>query len=180
MLKNLNSRERGLAFALVGVLFVLLNFYFVPQLLSSNRERNQKAEELQAQLAAAKKWIEKKDYWNEREDWLEKTEPALNAARKDNATQLEHLQQMARESELQISDIQLLQLEPTEFYQPVGVRLTLTGTWSGLVRFISGLQEPELFDVIPRFSVRSEDPPPNVRCELEIQRWFHTPPETSP
>lgn len=177
MMKNLSPRERNLALALVMVGFVLLNLIFLPRLMAYNRSGQQKKTELEAQVKAAEGWVAQKDFWNTRKEWLEATEPEITAARQDSATQLELLQKTAREFGLQITDIQLLQLEATEYYQPVGARLSVTGPWSGLVAFVSGLQNPELFDVIPRFSVRSADPPPNVQCELEIQRWFHLPTE---
>jgi len=180
MLKNLNPREQRLALALGIVALLLVNLLLLPKLMAFTRAGHQKNAELQAQVAAAEGWIAKKDYWAERKDWLEKTEPTLNAAREDSATQLELLQKTARKFGLAITDIQLLQLDPVEFYQPVGARLTVAGPWSGLVQFVSGLQEPELFDVITRFSVKSDDPPPNVQCELEIQRWFHSPETANP
>jgi Tfp pilus assembly protein PilO len=180
MLKNLSPRERQLALALGMVVFLIINLVFVPQLIGFNRTGKQKNAELKAQLQAAEGWVARKAYWNTRKDWLEKTTPSLNTARQDSANQLELLQKTAREFGLQITDINLLQLDPTEYYQPVGARLTVQGPWSGLVQFVSGLQNPELFDVIPRFSVKSADPPPNVTCELEIQRWFHLPPTTDP
>jgi hypothetical protein len=180
MLKNLNPREQRLALALGAVLFLIVNLFFLPRLMAFNRVGHQKNTELKAQVAAAEGWVAKRDYWNERRDWLEQTAPSLNAARQDSATQLELLQEGAREFGLTITDVQLLQLQPTEFYQPIGARLTVRGPWSGLVQFVSGLQNPELFDVISRFSVRSDDPPPQVQCELEIQRWFHSPEEVTP
>lgn len=172
MLKNLSPRERNLALALGSIAFLLINLVFMPQLLAYNKAAKHKHTELQAQVAAAKGWVAQKAYWTERKEWLEKTEPTVNAAREDSAAQFEELQASARQYGLKISDVQLLQLNPTEFYQPVGARLVVSGPWPGLVKFVSGLQNPELFDVIPRFSVKSDDPPPNVQCELEIQRWL--------
>lgn len=172
MLTKLNSRERTLALMLGLVLFLLLNLFFLPKLTAANRTARQKNTELKAQLTAAEGWVAKKNYWAEHKQWLDETEPVLNAAREESATQLEQLQAAAKANGLAISDIQLLQLDETEFYQPVGARLTISGPWPGVVKFIAGLQNPALFDVIPRFSMRSDQEPPNVRCELEIQRWF--------
>ncbi len=174
---KLNSRERNLALLLLATGFLLLNLFFLPKLMASNRAGRQKATELQAQLSAAEGWLAKEAYWTERKDWLEKTEPALNAAREDSATQLEDLQNSAKKFGLTITDVQLLQLDSTEFYQPIGARLSVNGPWPGLVQFVAGLQDPAQFDVITRFSVKSGDQPPNVLCELEVQRWFHKPVE---
>lgn len=172
---KLNARERNLAVLLAVTGFLLLNLIFLPKLMAANRAGRQKAAELQAQLAAAESWMAKEAYWNERKDWLEKTEPALNAAREDSATQLENLQASARKFDLAITDVQLLQLDSTEFYQPVGARLAVNGPWPGLVQFVAGLQDPAQFDVITRFSAKSDDEPSKVQCELEVQRWFHKP-----
>lgn len=177
---NLNPREQRLALGLAGAILLMLNLLFLPKLIAFNKANRQKHAELSAQVAAASAWLAKRDDWNRRREWLEKTEPDLQAAREDSAMQLEQLQQSARACDLVIADVQLLQLPPAEFYQPVGARLTVKGPWEGLVRFVSGLQNPELFNVIPRFSIRSDDPPPNVQCELEVQRWLHFPKETTP
>ncbi len=180
MLKNFNSREQTLALGLGVVIFLMLNLLFLPKLIAFNKASRQKNAELQAQVTAAQTWLAKRDYWNERKAWMEKTEPTLHAAREDSATQLESLQQSARELGLTIAEVELLQLPATEFYQPIGARLTVKGPWSGLVAFVSGLQNPDRFNVIPRFSVKSDDPPPNVQCDLEVQRWFLVPKEVAP
>lgn len=180
MLKNLNSRERNLAFLLGAIAFLLLNLFFLPKLTVGNRSAKNKHTELKARLAAAEGWIQKEAYWTVRRDWLAKTEPQLTADRGDSATQLEQLQEAAKESGLKIGEIQLLQIKETEFLHPVGVQLTVNGPWAGLVRFVARIQDPQSFNVIPRFSIRSDQEPPNVLCELEIQKWFHTPSESAP
>lgn len=172
-LKNLSPRERTLALLSGGTLFIVLNLLFLPKLTAANRAAHQKNSELKAQLAAAEGWIAKEDYWTKRRDWLEETEPSLSVARQDSATQLEQLQAAARKLSLQLEDVQLLQLPEAEFYQPVGVKFTVNGPWAGLVKFVADLQDPKLFDVIPRFSIKSDREPPNIHCEMELQRWFH-------
>ncbi|HWL52643.1 MAG TPA: hypothetical protein VNQ90_09420 [Chthoniobacteraceae bacterium] len=176
---SLNPREQRLAFGLGAALLLMLNLLFLPKLIAFNKAGRQKHAELSAQVAAASGWLARRDYWNQRREWLEKTEPDLQASREDSAVQLEQLQQSARACGLSIAEVQLLQLAPAEFYQPIGARLTLKGPWAGLVQFVSGLQNPAMFNVIPRFSIRSDDPPPNVQCELEVQRWFHFPKEAT-
>ncbi len=177
---SLNAREQALAIGLGTVIFAVLNLIFLPKLIAYNKAAGQKKTELTGQIAAAQGWIAKRQEWNARKAWLDQTEPPLRAARGESATQLEELQHAAREAGLTIADVQLLQLAPTEFYHPVGARLTVKGPWAGLVTFVGGLQNPGLFNVIPRFSIRSDDPPPNVQCELEIQRWLLAPKESTP
>jgi hypothetical protein len=172
LLKNLNTRERTLAFLLIGVAFVLLNLLFLPKLTAANRENKTKNTDLKAQLTAAQSWMSKKDYWTTRKQWLLENEPGLGEARQDSLAQLEQLQKLAKKCGLTISDIQLLQLPETPFYSPVGAKVSLNGPWSGLVELMAELQTPTLFDVVPQFSIKSGDEPSSVLCEMEIQRWF--------
>jgi len=172
MLKNFSPRERNLALALGTIVFLVLNLIFMPRLLAYTREARRKQAELQAKATAAKSWVEREAYWNRRKEWIEKTEPAAKAAREDSARQFEELQALARQYGLKIADVQLLQLDAAEFYHPVGARFAVSGPWPELVKFVSGLQNPDRFNVIPRFSVKSDDPPPNVQCELEIHHWL--------
>jgi len=172
MLKNFNLRERNLALALGSIVFLVLNLLFMPRLLAYKKEARRKQTELQAKAAAAKGWVEREAYWNTRKEWIEKAEPTLKATREESARQFEELQALAHQHGLKIADVQLLQLGPAEFYHPVGARFAISGPWPELVKFVSGLQNPDRFNVIPRFSVKSDDPPPNVHCELEIQHWL--------
>lgn len=179
-LRTLSPRERNLAVLLGATAFILLNLLFLPKLGAWNRAARQKHAELKGELAAAEGWVAKQAYWTQRRTWLEENEPALTGPRRDSATQLEGLQAAARKYELTLSDIQLLQLKPNEYYHPVGARITLHGPWKGLVGFLADLQNPELFHVIPRFSIKSDQEPPNIRCEMEIQKWFHIAPDDKP
>lgn len=176
-LRTLSPRERNLALLLGATAFLLLNLLFLPKLGAWNRVARQKHTELKGELAAAQGWTARQSYWGERRKWLEDNEPELTGPRRDSATQLEEIQAAARKYGLTLSDIQLLQLKPNEYFHPVGARITLHGPWKGLVDFMADLQNPELFHVVPRFNVKSDQEPPNVRCELEIQRWFHKAPD---
>jgi len=180
MLKKLSPSERRLVLLSASTAFIVLNLIFLPKLMAGNRAAKQKHTELKAELTAAESWIAKEAYWAERKKWLEETEPELNAAREDSATQFEQLQASARKFGLKIDEVQLLQLPETEFYQPIGAQLVVTGPWPGLVQFIAKLQDPLLFDVIPRFHIKSDQEPPNVQCELQVQRWFHKPRQEAP
>lgn len=179
ILSKLNPREQRLALVLAGVAFLIVNLLFLPQLTASNHAAKQRNIELKSQLTAAESWIHQEAYWKERAEWLEKTEPELTGRRRDSATQLEELQKRLQESGLALEEVQLLQLPETEFYQPIGATITISGPWSGLVHFLAETQTPEQFVVTPRFSIKSDQEPPNIHCEMEIQRWFHSTPEVT-
>jgi Tfp pilus assembly protein PilO len=172
---KISSREKMLAIALGVIAFLIVNLLFLPKLTTANRLAKQKGKELKAELTAADGWIKQSAYWKEREDWLEKEEPTLTERGNASATQIEELQKFAQEFGLQLKDLQLLSPKEAEFYHPVGVRFSLVGPWASVVRFLAELQTPTLFDVIPRISIRSATEPSQVHCEIELQRWFHTP-----
>ena len=178
-LSQLSPRERNLALMLGVTAFLILNILFLPKLMTGNRTAKQRNVELKAELAASESWIKQQAYWDKRKKWLEETEPELTGDRRDSATQLEDLQKAARAAGIKIDEVQLLQLPVQEFYHPVGARFTVSGTWENMVKFLQDAQEPDQFDVIPKFSIKSDQEPPNVICEMEMQRWFRLPEEAA-
>lgn len=172
ILNNLKPRERFLAFVLLGIALMLLNLLLLPQLIAANREGKKKGAELTAKLGAAEGWMARKNFWAERKKWILENQPVIAEGRADSLNQLETLQKAAKESDLAVSDIQLLQLAETAFYTPVGARFTVRGPWSGMVNFLDNLQTPLRFNVVTRFSIKSAEEPTQIQCEMEIQRWF--------
>jgi hypothetical protein len=170
---KISPREKLLAVMLGGIAFLLVNLFFLPTLLTANRLDRQKGAELRAELTAAQNWIKQGDYWREREEWLHKEEPTLTERGNASANQIENLQKLSRQNGLQLRDLQLLNLQEAQYYNPVGVRFTIVGPWSGVVRFMAALQGPTLFNVIPRITIRSATEPSQVHCEMELQEWFH-------
>lgn len=171
-MKKFSPSETRLAVAAGATIFLVLNLMLVPRLLTANREAAARVRDLQAQVAAAETWIGQTDFWAERRQWLQETEPSLEEQGRAAADQLEELQAHAADLGLILTDVELLSPPATEFYNPLGARFTAIGPWPAFVDFIAGLQDPELFDVFPRFILRSDSDALNIRAELEMQRWY--------
>lgn len=178
-MRKLNDNEKKLALLLSVTLFILGNLIFLPGLLNARAESGKKIEELQLQVVAAEVWMNQSEYWAIREAWIQETEPALDRRGGATADQLEELQETTKRFDLEMSEVQLLPPEQTEFFDALSVRFTVAGEWSALVQWLAELQSPSNFNVIPRFSLRSDAEPTRVHCEMELQRWFRHPPADS-
>jgi hypothetical protein len=52
------------------------------------------------------------------------------------------------------------------------VRLKLTGTLEDVVRWLVDVQQPDKFQAVTTFSLKSQEKPPAVDLELEVARWY--------
>ena len=172
---KLNPRERNLAFLFGVVVFILVNLFLLPRLHTGNTQGRKVRAELEMQLTAAQGWVSQNDFWQHRADWIREAQPKLDDPGQETAAQLEQLQQQAHKFGLELRDISLLPLAEQQFYKPVGVRFVASGSWPALVRFLAYFQTPETFTVIPNISIRSDQNPPNILCEMELQRLFQLP-----
>jgi hypothetical protein len=54
----------------------------------------------------------------------------------------------------------------------VGVKLKLSGNLENVVKWLAELQQPEKFQAVTNFSLKSEEQPPKVSLELDVARWY--------
>ncbi len=84
------------------------------------------------------------------------------------------LQQTAKESKVKIVEQKLLDPEKHPGFQAVSVRMTVSGTLDSLIKWLNSIQQPNLFQAVQKFNLKIEGEPPNMRCELDLSRWYAT------
>ena len=57
-------------------------------------------------------------------------------------------------------------------YQSVSVRFKLSDASQNIVKWLVQVQQPELFQAVTSFSLKSGNEPPTVNVELEIARLY--------
>jgi hypothetical protein len=66
-------------------------------------------------------------------------------------------------------------LQTTASFLPARAR-DFVGAWSGalqnVIKWLVQIQQPELFQAITSFSLKSANEPPTVTLELEVARWY--------
>jgi len=73
---------------------------------------------------------------------------------------------------LEIQEQSFGENKSTPNYQSVAVKLKLGGALQNVIKWLVQIQQPELFQAITSFSLKSANEPPTVTLEPEVARWY--------
>ena len=171
-MRNLTRSEKRLLGALLGTLFVLANLFGVVALLHMKTALEDEAPKLRGELIDSEGWLAEKELWMDRKTWLDAKEPRLEAAGEASAKLLESLQTSARRQKITILEQEFPEPSKQPEYQEISVKLKVSASLESLTRWLVELQQPELFQVVSTFSLKSDAEPPKVICNLQVARWY--------
>jgi hypothetical protein len=170
--RPLTPKERKLLTALLIVAFLMANLFGLPRLARQQTLLQTQIKNLRAQQDVAQTWFKEKDLWTERKAWLETNQPKLATSSDASATFLAALQQSAKDNKIKIAEQKLLEPDKRPGCQGVSVRLTVNGSFDSLIKWLNTIQQPNLFQPVLKFKLKIDSEPPNMRCELDIARWY--------
>ena len=171
-MRKLNKNERRLSLLLLIAMFAMANFYGLSALLDWRSSLARSVAELQSQKNSDDIWLRQRDLWLERKKWIDNKQPRIAANQVPQSELQDSLTKSATAAGLQIQEQSFGEVKTTPNYQSVSVRLKLTGSLQNAVKWLVEIQQPELFQAVTNFSLKSADPPPNVNLELEVARWY--------
>ncbi len=180
-MRGLTTREkRLLGFCLLSI-FLVANLFAARAVMRSLGGSSAKITELKNELAENEMWLEEKDLWERRRDWLEANLPASLVRQRISVGNaqgelMQSLQNDLLERKLKIERQSLLEPQTTAFYDEVAVNLRVTGEAAELNRWLATLQSPERFQVIKNIELeldgRSKEVEPQAECDITVARWF--------
>ena len=157
----------GSVIALVAVVFLVRDHRLR---LAAARER---IDTLEPQLQAATAAAADAPFWDERENWLNATLPALPDAGEAHGRFLEHLQATARERGLAVASPVLLKPESAAHHRALPITLQLTGPDQALYRWLADLQSPEKFQLVRYLQLKPEtSQPPRMSATVTVARLY--------
>lgn len=169
---RLSSREILMLAALGCV--VVLAASFVGWKITESKKLKLRAEikSLQYDINSTDEWVSKADLWKQRAQWLKDSQP--KAAGADDATPalLETIQASAKEKELQVLSQDLLPSKKNPTHLEVSVKVKVRSNVQPLMEWLYTLQSPEQFQVIPSFSLKTDNQATTITCDLVISRWY--------
>jgi Tfp pilus assembly protein PilO len=171
-LRALTRRERGLAVILVVALFVMENFFGLSYIFDLASDSSRAVTDLRGQEQANSIWLREKDLWLKRKQWIDKTQPRIQPNQAPQSDLLESLTESAKSHQLQILEQSFGEIQSKPYYQSVSIRFKLSGALQNVVKWLVQVQQPELFQAVTSFSLKSGNEPPTVNVELEIARWY--------
>ena len=171
-MRKLTKSEKRLSLVLGVALFVMGTFYLVSYLLDIESALALKIRGLEANANTDQVWLREKQFWLDRKQWIDQKQPRVAAGAVPQSELLQSLTSSAQTHKLTIQEQSFADAKSTANYQAVAVKLKLTGTLEDVVRWLVEVQQPEKFQAVTNFSLKSQEKPPAVDLELEVARWY--------
>lgn len=171
-LQRMNQRERVLALAVGGLVFLLLNLFVWGWLIGTSSKA-------QSDLAARKSvraqqlvFLREQKMWQKRDAWLKGHQPTLKSP-VEASTLLDQLRQVATKHNVQLENPQIGASDSTPNYQGVFASIETKSAWPPLVHFLYDVQKPEAFIAFESVNLAIDSSDPTVmRGKFKIARWF--------
>jgi hypothetical protein len=150
----------------------MANSYGISDLLDTESALTQQMSELEGTAKTNQTWLREKQFWLARKQWIDRQQPRVGAGQVPQSELLQTLTASAQANQLVIQEQSFAELKNTANYQSVAVKLKLSGNLQNVIKWLAELQQPEKFQAITNFSLKSEEQPPKVNLELEVARWY--------
>jgi hypothetical protein len=164
--------EQRLLTVLGIAVFLMGSFYLISYLLDISNGLALKISDLEASANTDQIWLREKQFWLDRKQWIDHTQPRVATGTVPQSELLQSLTASAQNHKLTIQEQSFADAKSTPEYQAVAVRLKVTGTLEDVVRWLVDIQQPEKFQAVTNLSLKSQEKPPAVDLELEVARWY--------
>ena len=171
-MRRLTNNEKRLSLILGTAIFAMANFYGLSYLLDLHSSLSRKVGDLRGEELTNQIWLKERNLWLNRKQWIEKTQPRIRPNQVPQSELLQSLTSTAAADHLEIQEQSFGENKSTPHYQSVSVRLKMSGSLQDVIKWLVQIQQPELFQAITNFSLKSANEPPTVSLELEVARWY--------
>jgi len=172
-MKQLSRREKTLA-ALVGaVVFVLLNLFLVSAFVKKSASLRAEFVLKRNSRDAMQQMLTERPMWEQRDQWLNKTQPKLENESEAGVQLLDQIRDMARQRNVIVENQVIGSPAKTQWYRSVSVTLETRSSWQNLVDFLQNVQRPDQCVVFESANIQID---PNNATQMhgrfKIARWY--------
>jgi hypothetical protein len=182
MSRSLNQREKRLLLGCIAVIVIAATAVGYSFYDKRRKALNGALTTLTEQARENQEWLNQRERWDKRMNWLEAKMPYTDSAGRSQGQLLEELQSSALDAELKIVGQTLLEPLALDHANEVAVNIKVRGDQEKMLRWLLTLQAPEKFQAMKAFEfeldTKSKEKTPQAQCNLTIARWFNpNPPE---
>src|SRR5258708_9953756 len=170
-LRKWTKGERGLLIMLGVAVLVMGTFYIVSYLLDIESGLALKIRGLEANVSNGQIWLREKQFWLDRQQWIDQKQPRVAAGAVPQSELLQSLTTSAQSHKLTIQEQGFTDAKSTANYQAVAVRLKLTGDLKDVIQWLVDVHQTEKFQTITNLSLKSHEKQPAGRLALHVARW---------
>lgn len=171
---SMTQREKVLAFAVGGVVAILVNLFLISFFLKHQRALASERAEKQLNLTGMQILLTDADLWQQRDVWLRAKQPPLLSEAKAGDELLQHVRKVAQDNTVLIDQPPSIRnVERRPQYVSASIELETKSTWEALLNFLHALQGPDRFIVFETATLR-QDPQDKtqMRGKFRIAKWY--------
>jgi hypothetical protein len=169
---RLNQRERMLALAVGGILFLLLNFAIWSALFGMSAGARSDWAKQRTARAEQQVYLEEYTTWMKRAEWLKKNQPKLTDPAEATSL-LTDVKQIASKYNVQVDNPQIGAVANTPNYQSISATFETKSGWEALVHLLYDAQKPEAFVAFENVNLMVDSNDPTVmHGRFKVARWF--------
>lgn len=171
-LSQLSKSEARLVGIVAVMAAVLLNLVVFKYFSTTRAQIVQEAAQKTATLESLRLLQKDFGFWEERAQWLQKSQPKLTSDAEGGAL-LNFLKESAAKNGLNLAKQQLVSSKNEAVFVAVPVQFELKGNWKSLCGFLTELQAPERFIVIQQARLRVDaSDATQMQCDFTVAKWF--------
>jgi hypothetical protein len=168
------ENEKRLLVVLFVVVLAMANYYGYKWLAQKQAVLVLTEKRLRADKAEAEVDLKKQDVWAQRKAWIAQHEPGLDGEEANaKATKvLEAIHKGVLDQHLEVLDQSLNETQQGPSGTRVNVSIRIKGSMKGICDWLAGLQKPENFYAVTRFSLKADQDQKSMVCSLQLARYF--------
>lgn len=171
---RLSKKELRLLIAFLATIFVAGNVLSLKGYLSALKGARSRIAAYTSQREGIDALLADRQYWEERQRWIEEHQPEIKDAGAAQGALIESLQKSARERGITILEQTILEPAVKPQYHEVFVRLKLKAPMNEMIAWLAEIQAPERFTVINQFALsvdaRNQEEEPLALCTMQVGR----------
>jgi len=174
MIQRISKRERTMALAVFGIIFVFANLMLLSAFRKKHAQVSADLEARKLELATQREILAERELWTQRAEWIDAKQPKLDNRERAGVALLEEIKQAAKAHNVLLESPELGSVvSRPPHYQSVSVGVQTKSSWASLVAFLNALQQPEQFIVFENASLKIDNSDKTqMRGQFRIAKWF--------
>jgi hypothetical protein len=170
---TLSSREKVLAYAVGGIVLVLLNLVLLSAFARKNIALRAELEERKSEWSEIQETLAGRDLWAARDAALTAKQPKLVNENAAGVELLDLVRVLAKKRNVALENEVVGVVSKSTWYRSVPVTMDAHSSWPDLIGFLYALQKPDQFLVCEDANIQV-DPSDQSKmlAHLKIARWY--------
>lgn len=173
MMRPMSTREKWLATIVLGIVFVGGNFLLIDSFFSSKDRLHRDIDAKIRQLRSMHALVNDRDFWEQRDQWVQATQPRLTNKDTAGVELLERIKSLAQKHSVLLENPAIRSPENQPAQTAVAVEIETKSAWPPLIAFLHELQTPAQFIAVETANLKIDAADPTqLRGHFKIARWY--------